>query len=101
MRIRNLREAGAKEVHMRVSCPPQRFPCLYGIDFPTKEELIASRYSIEEIRKFIGLDSLAYLSLEAMVGAMPQAKENFCLACFNGDYPVPTAAPTGKFALER
>lgn len=100
-RIRNLREAGAKEVHMRVSCPPHRFPCLYGIDFPTKEELIASRYSIEEIRKFIGLDSLAYLSLEAMVGAMPQAKENFCLACFNGDYPVPTAAPTGKFALER
>ncbi len=100
-RIRNLREAGAKEVHMRVSCPPHRFPCHYGIDFPTPEELIASRHSIEEIRKFIGLDSLAYLSLEGMVGAMPQAKDHFCLACFNGDYPVPIPPRTDKFALER
>ncbi|MGB9700358.1 MAG: amidophosphoribosyltransferase [Thermodesulfobacteriota bacterium] len=100
-RIRNLREAGAKEVHMRVSCPPHRFPCHYGIDFPTKEELIASGHSVEEIRKFIGLDSLAYLSLEGMVGAMPQPKDNFCLACFNGVYPVPISAEADKFVLER
>ena len=100
-RIRNLREAGAKEVHMRVSCPPHRFPCHYGIDFPTKEELIASAHSVEEIRKFIGLDSLAYLSLEGMVGAMPQPKDNFCLACFNGDYSVPIPTQADKFVLER
>jgi len=100
-RIRNLREAGAKEVHMRVSCPPHRFPCHYGIDFPTKEELIASDHSVEEIRKFIGLDSLAYLSLEGMVGAMPQPKDNFCLACFNGDYSVPIPTQADKFVLER
>ncbi len=100
-RIRNLREAGAKEVHMRVSCPPHRFPCHYGIDFPTTKELIASRHSIDEIRKFIGLDSLAYLSLEGMVGAMPQDKDHFCLACFIGNYPVPISARTDKFALER
>lgn len=99
-RIRNLREAGAKEVHMRVSCPPHRFPCYYGIDFPTKEELIACDHSIEEIRKFIGLDSLAYLSLEGMLKAMPQPKDNFCLACFNGDYPVSVPPATGKFTLE-
>lgn len=100
-RIKTLREAGAKEVHMRVSCPPHRFPCYYGIDFPTKEELIASTHSVEEIRKFIGLDSLAYLSLEGMVESMPQPKDNYCLACFNGEYPVPIFSPANKYVLER
>lgn len=102
-RIRALREAGAKEVHMRVSCPPHRFPCHYGIDFPTREELIASSRSVEEIRQFIGLDSLAYISLEGMVGAMPQPKDSFCLACYNGTYPVPIfkEKEIDKFSLER
>jgi len=100
IRIRALRDAGAKEVHMRVSCPPHRFPCHYGIDFPTREELIGSSRSVEEIRNFIGLDSLAYLSLDGMVGAMPQARKSFCLACYSGKYPVPISPKTGKLSLE-
>jgi len=87
VRVRALREAGAKEIHMRVSCPPLISPCYYGIDFPTKKELIASRHSIEEIRKFIGLDSLKYLSLEGMLKSMALPKEDFCTACFNQKYP--------------
>ena len=88
IRMKNLREAGAKEVHMRVSCPPHRYPCYYGIDFPTREELIASSHSTEEICRFIGLDTLGYLSLDGMIKAMPFAKEDFCLSCFDGQYPV-------------
>jgi amidophosphoribosyltransferase len=100
-RIKALRDAGAKEVHMRVSCPPHRFPCHYGIDFPTRDELIASSRSVEEIRKYIGLDSLAYLSLEGMVHAMPQASDSFCLACYSGHYPVTFSPKTHKYSLER
>lgn len=100
-RIRALRDAGVKEVHMRVSCPPHRFPCHYGIDFPTREELIGSSRSVEEIREYIGLDSLAYLSQEGMVGAMPQPSDSFCLACYSGKYPVLFSPKTSKFVLER
>ena len=100
-RIKALREAGAKEIHMRVSCPPHCFPCHYGIDFPTRDELIASSRSVEEIRQYIGLDSLAYLSLEGMVGAMPQPSDNFCLACYSGHYPVVFSPKTNKFSLEK
>jgi amidophosphoribosyltransferase len=99
-RIRALRDAGVKEVHMRVSCPPHRFPCHYGIDFPTREELIGSSRSVEEIRKYIGLDTLSYLSVEGMVGAMPQSSDSFCLACYSGKYPVSISSKTGKLALE-
>ena len=88
MRIRTLREAGAREIHMRVSCPPIISPCFFGIDFPTAQELIASSRSIEKIRRFIGLDSLAYVSLEGMLGAMPIDKKSFCTACFTKDYPI-------------
>jgi amidophosphoribosyltransferase len=88
IRMNNLREAGAKEVHMRVSCPPHKYPCYYGIDFPTREELIASSHSIEEIGTYIGVDSLGYLSLEGMIKAMPFPRETFCLSCFDGQYPV-------------
>ena len=88
VRMKNLREAGAREVHMGVSCPPHRYPCYYGIDFPTRKELIASSHSIEAIGDFIGLDSLGYLSLDGMIKAMPFPKETFCLACFTGEYPV-------------
>ena len=100
-RIQALRDAGAKEIHMRVSCPPHRFPCHYGIDFPTQSELIAFSRSVEEIRKFIGLDSLAYLSLEGMVKAMPQPSDSFCLACYSGHYPVHISSDVDKFSLER
>jgi amidophosphoribosyltransferase len=100
-RVRALREAGAKEVHMRVSCPPLISPCFYGIDFPTKKELIASGHAIEEIRSFIGLDSLKYLSLEGMLGSMLLPKEDFCTACFTGNYPTRIDRKPSKKALER
>ena len=89
-RINTLRESGAKEVHMLVSCPPHRFPCPYGIDFSTKGELIAASHSVDGIRDYIGLDSLNYLSLDGLLeGAGASASNHsFCLACFNGDYSV-------------
>ncbi len=87
-RVKTLREAGAKEVHMRVSCPPLIFPCFYGIDFPTKKELIASNHSVKWIRDFIGLDSLEYLSLKGMLKAMFLPEKEFCTACFSGQYPT-------------
>ncbi len=99
-RIRTLREAGAKEIHMRVSCPPHVSPCYYGIDFPTKEELIASSHTVEETRRFIGLDSLAYLSLEGLYKAMPLPKNKFCVSCFTGKYQVLPEQGIGKFNLE-
>jgi amidophosphoribosyltransferase len=99
-RVKTLREAGAKEVHMRVSCPPHRCPCFYGIDFPSAEELIASSKSVDEIASFIGLDSLGYLGHERMLEAMPVDGGNFCTACFNGEYPVAVDPATGKLSLE-
>ena len=100
-RVRALREAGATEIHMRVSCPPLISPCFYGIDFPTKKELIASNHSIEEIRQFIGVDSLKYLSLEGMLSSMMLPKEEFCTACFTGNYPTKICKPPSKKALEQ
>ena len=100
-RIKTLWDAGAKEVHMRISCPPIKFPCFYGIDFPTKRELIASNKEIEKVRSFIGLDSLKYLSLEGMLKAMLLPKKEFCTACFNGEYPVRPAKRLSKNILEK
>jgi len=88
LRVKNLRESGAEEVYMGVSCPPIRFPCFYGIDFPSKKELIASGKDIEEIRNSIGLDGLYYLSLKGMLSSMNLPPENFCTACFTGNYSV-------------
>jgi len=101
VRMKTLREAGAKEVHMRVSCPPLKFPCFYGIDFPTKKELIASNKTVEEIRDFIGLDSLKYLSMEGMLRAMFLPGEDFCTACFNGEYPAKPPKKLSKKILEK
>ncbi len=100
-RVRALRQAGATEIHMRVSCPPLISPCFYGIDFPTKKELIASSHSIDQIREFIGVDSLKYISLEGMLSSMLLPKEEFCTACFTGDYPTSICKPPSKKALER
>lgn len=86
--VKMLKDAGAKEVHMRISSPPTCWPCFYGIDTPTKEELIASSHSVEEIRKFIGADSLGYLSQDSLYWFEKKGpKEWFCDACFTGDYP--------------
>ena len=100
-RIKSLRQAGAAGVHMRISCPPLKFPCFYGIDFPTKKELIASKHDIAWVRDFIGADSLEYLSLEGMLNSMPLPKENFCTACFTGNYPVTPTCRISKEILER
>jgi amidophosphoribosyltransferase len=83
-RIKTLRKIGAKEVHMLVSCPPHRFPCHYGIDFSTRGELIAASKTVEEIRDFIGLDSLGYLSMENLVKATHIPRNDLCFACFDG-----------------
>ncbi len=99
-RIQTLRQIGAKEVHMLVSCPPHKYPCHYGIDFSTKGELIAAQKSVDEIRDFIGLDSLGYLSIDNVVKATHIPRENLCLACFDGNYPVPVEEGTGKFSME-
>ncbi len=100
-RVKTLKEAGAKELHMCVSCPPLVSPCFYGIDFPTKKELIACRRTVESIRDFIGLDSLTYLSLEGMLKAMPVPQEELCTACFTGKYPTILPKKISKTALER
>ena len=99
-RVKSLREIGAREIHMRVSCPPLKFPCFYGIDFPTKKELIASKHTVEWIRDFIGLDSLSYLSKEGMLSSMPLSREEFCTACFDGRYPIKPCGKLSKCMLE-
>ena len=85
-----LRQAGASEIHMRISSPPTKDPCYYGIDTPEKEELIASRHSVDEIASYIGVDSLAYLSLEGLYRAVESTPGSFCDACFTGTYPAGT-----------
>ncbi|MBF0252604.1 MAG: amidophosphoribosyltransferase [Candidatus Omnitrophica bacterium] len=97
-RIKTLREAGAKEIHMRISCPPIKFPCFYGIDFPSRKELIANNLSVEKTADFIGVDSLKYLSIEGMMDAVSPQK-GFCLACFNGNYPTKINLKKGKCSL--
>jgi len=102
-RIKALRQAGAKEVHMLVSCPPHRYPCPYGIDFSTKGELIAASHTVDEIRSFIGLDSLKYLSIEGLLeGAGASGDDHpYCLACFNGDYSVTFEEQVRKDCFEQ
>lgn len=99
-RIRTIREAGATEVHMRVSCPPHRYPCVYGIDFPSQGELIAANYSVPEIASFLRADSLGYLSVEGMLESTGIAKEKLCRACFTGEYPV-AFEESGKYVTEK
>ncbi len=90
--VKMVRDAGAAEVHMRISCPPTRWPCHYGIDMPTREELIAAHHEVEEIRDQIGADSLAYLSLEGMLASVKDEPESYCSACWTGEYRVPVSA---------
>ena len=87
--VKMLRDGGASEIHMRISCPPTAYPCHYGIAMPTRDELIAAGHSLEEIREFIDADSLAYLSLEGTQAAVSGAPESYCTACWTGEYRVP------------
>jgi len=86
--IQMIRSAGAKEVHMRISSPPATNPCFYGIDTPTKAELVASSHSVEEINQYITSDTLTYLSLEGLKSTVYPDQDNYCCACFEGNYPI-------------
>jgi len=100
--VQMLREAGAAAVHIRITCPPIQWPCFYGIDMPTRQELIGADLNVEQIRSYVGADSLGYLSLDAMVEAAAGDgdTDSFCSACFDGQYPVPVPEGAGKFVLE-
>ena len=99
--VAQLRKAGAREVHMRISSPPMLWPCYLGVDTATQEELIAANMSIPEIRDFIGADSLGYLSIDGLVEAIGLPESTLCNACFHGRYPLPIEQGQGKFVLER
>jgi amidophosphoribosyltransferase len=87
--VKMIRDAGAREVHLRISSPPTRSPCYYGIDTPTRSELIASSHDTDEIRRYITADSLAYLSEDGLYAFLDGKRDGFCDACFTGRYPVP------------
>jgi amidophosphoribosyltransferase len=93
MIVRIVREAGAREIHMRISCPPTASPCFYGIDTPTKKELIASTHSVEEIRQYLGADSLGYQTLEGLRRAVGDMQGRYCLACYTANYPTAIQEP--------
>ena len=99
-RLSMLRNAGAKELHMRVSAPPIRHPCYYGIDFPHSHELIAAEQSVEEIRQYLGVDSLGYQTIEGLLSAVSGPNEHYCMACFTGNYPVAVQEDMSRLALE-
>jgi amidophosphoribosyltransferase len=101
--VKMLKEAGAAEVHVRISSPPITWPCFYGIDFASRAELLASGLAMDDIRQSIGADSLGYLSKDGMVEATNQPEEKLCTACFTGKYPIelPAADRLGKNLLER
>jgi amidophosphoribosyltransferase len=101
--VKMLKEAGAAEVHVRISSPPITWPCFYGVDFASRAELIASGLGVEEVRQSIGADSLGYLSKEGMIAATRQSEDTLCTACFSGQYPIelPAADRLGKNLLER
>ena len=100
--VKALREAGARQVHMRISSPPVTHPCYYGIDTDTQDQLVAARLPLEQIRQHLGVDSLAYLSREGMLRATRQQNRPFCTACFDGNDPIPPSGEmgAGKLALE-
>ncbi len=100
--VRMLREAGAAEVHVRISSPPVKWPCFYGIDFATRAELVANGLSVDEVRASIGADSLAYISMEGLIAATTVPQDKLCTACFSGEYPIdlPDLEVLGKHLLE-
>jgi len=100
-KIRTLRQAGAKEIHMRVSCPPIRHPCFYGVDFPTREELLANQRNLEQIGRFLEVDTIGYISLEGLLSCAALPKDHYCTACWTGIYPIPVDVAVSKFTMER
>lgn len=100
-KMRAIRRAGASEIHLRISCPPIRHPCFYGIDFPTRGELIANERTVQQIAEFIEVDSLAYLSLEGMLSCLSQPAGHYCTACWSGQYRIPVDQAHGRLAFEK
>jgi len=100
-RVATLKEAGAREVHVRVSCPPHMNPCVYGIDFPDRSKLMAATHTVDGIRKYLDADSLAYLSTKGMVQSTGFEANHFCMACYDGDYPIPYDPLVDKHIIER
>jgi amidophosphoribosyltransferase len=101
-KIKSLRDAGAKEIHMRVACPPVKRPCFYGVDFPTREELLANQVStMEDIRKFLQVDTIGYISLEGLLNCTSLPADHYCHACWSGQYPIPVNTVVNKFSMER
>jgi len=101
VKMQHIYEAGAKEVHLRISCPPIRNPCYFGIDFATREQLIAHERTVEDIRAFLGVDSLHFLSLEGLLATMKRPGDWYCTACWSGDYPIDVEHPVTEDVLER
>ena len=99
-KMRLLRKAGAKEIHLRISCPPHRFPCFYGIDFASREELIANKVELDKMAEFFEVDSIGYLSIEGLKACAQCEPDGFCMACFDGKYPVHVSEGTSKWSLE-
>ena len=99
-KIRALRQAGAKQIHMRVSCPPIRFPCFYGIDFPTKKELLANNRNLEQIKEFLEVDSVGYMTLEGMLQCAASPEDHYCTACWSGKYKIPVDTIVNKLSME-
>jgi amidophosphoribosyltransferase len=100
-KIRSIRQAGAKEIHLRVACPPVRHPCFYGVDFPTREELLANQMPLSEIRNYLEADSVEYLSLEGLLSCVSRPADHYCTACWSGQYRIPVSTRVNKFSLER
>ncbi len=100
-RVNALKEAGATEVHVRVSCPPHKNPCFYGIDFPDRSKLMAVNHTLDEIAKYLDADSVSYLSKEGMIRATGLPPESFCTACWDGEYPVPFDPSVNKHIMEQ
>jgi amidophosphoribosyltransferase len=98
--VKLLRESGAKKVHVRISSPPVKTPCFYGMDFPTTEELVGGHNSVEKIKEIIGADTLGYLSMEGTLNSTDLNNDNFCTACFSGEYPIKIKGENGEAVLK-
>lgn len=100
-KIRSLRDAGAKEIHLRIACPPIVSPCFYGVDFPTKEELLANNKTMDQIRDYLGVDSVGYISLKGLLASASLPPDHYCTACWSGTYRIPITTVVNKFSMER
>jgi amidophosphoribosyltransferase len=100
-KIRTIHQAGAKEIHMRVSCPPLRYPCFYGVDFPTKEELLANNRDLNQIKDFLEVDSVGYMSLGGLLSCATLPADHYCTACWSGKYRIPVDVVLNRSPVER